>query len=407
MRALFIGKVFPEPSSTAAGRRSIDVMQSLQAAGWELHFACCAQPSPHAVDLGAHGISVHSIRVNETAFDPWLRALQPELVLFDRFMMEEQFAWRVSQQCPQALRVIDTSDLHCLRAARQDALKTGGAFCHQHPIALREIAAIYRSDLSLLISDYELAYVQKQFRVPSDLLAYWPFFVDPPSKPFVSFEQRRHFVLLGSLQHAPNLDAARWCLQSIWPRIRAQIPEAELHCYGSYGDRYAHELHQPAIGFHFKGRAENAIDTLKQYRVQLAPLRFGAGLKGKLFDAMESGTPSVSTPIGLEGILGPDCPWGCAISEDPDPIAATAIQLYQEQEHWTDCQAAGIKILKRRFDRSHWWAQLPKIIQQAQANMATRRSANFIGQMLRHHQHRSTEFMSRWIEVKNAASATH
>lgn len=407
MRALFIGKVFPEPASTAAGRRSMDVMQSLQAAGWELHFACCAQPSSHAVDLGAHGISVHSIRVNEAAFDPWLKALQPELVLFDRFMIEEQFGWRVAQQCPQALRVIDTSDLHCLRAARAQALKTGSAFCPQHPMALREIAAIYRSDLSLLISDYEHAYLQKQFSVPSDLLAYWPFFVDPPRKPFVSFEQRRHFVLLGSLQHAPNLDAARWCLQSIWPRIRAQIPEAELHCYGSYGDRYAHELHQPAIGFHFKGRAENAINTLAQYRIQLAPLRFGAGLKGKLFDAMESGTPSVSTPIGLEGILDPDCPWGCAISEDPAQIAATAIQLYQAQQPWQDCQAAGQTILQNRFDRSYWWAQLPAMIQQAQADIAARRSANFIGQMLRHHQHRSTEFMSRWIEAKNAATTTH
>jgi hypothetical protein len=122
---------------------------------------------------------------------------------------------------------------------------------------------------------------------------------------------------------------------------------------------------------------------------------------------MESGTPSVSTSIGLEGILGPDCPWGCAISEDPDPIAATAIQLYQRQQSWQDCQAAGLKILKRRFDRSHWWGQLPKVIQWAQADMATRRSANFIGQMLHHHQHRSTEYMSRWIEAKNAASATH
>ena len=191
------------------------------------------------------------------------------------------------------------------------------------------------------------------------LLAYWPFFVNPPSRPR-RIRTAPSLCLLGSLQHAPNLDAARWCLQSIWPRIRAQIPEAELHCYGSYGDRYAHELHQPAIGFHFKGRAENAGDTLKQYRVQLAPLRFGAGLKGKLFDAMESGTPSVSTSIGLEGILGPDCPWGCAISEDPDPIAATAIQLYQKQQAWQDCQAAGLKILKRRFDRSHWWGSYPK-----------------------------------------------
>ena len=385
----------------------MQLIEFFKVSSYDICFATPCSKKEHSYPLEKINVSTEAIEVNNSSFNDFIQKLNPDVVIFDRFMMEEQFAWRVAQQCPQALRVIDTSDLHCLRAARQDALKTGGAFCHQHPIALREIAAIYRSDLSLLISDYELAYVQKQFRVPSDLLAYWPFFVDPPSKPFVSFDQRRHFVLLGSLQHAPNLDAARWCLQSIWPRIRAQIPEAELHCYGSYGDRYAHELHQPAIGFHFKGRAENAGDTLKQYRVQLAPLRFGAGLKGKLFDAMESGTPSVSTPIGLEGILDPDCPWGCAISENPAPIAATAIQLYQRQQSWQDCQAAGLKILNTRFQRSYWWAQLPKIIQQAQAEMATRRSANFIGQMLRHHQHRSTEFMSRWIEAKNAASATH
>ena len=382
-------------------------MQSLQAAGWQLHFACCAQASPHAVDLNALGISVHTIRVNEAAFDPWLKSLQVDLVIFDRFMMEEQFGWRVAQQCPQALRVIDTSDVHSLRAARAHSLQTGSAFCPQHPLALREIAAIYRSDLSLLISDYEYGYLQKQFSIPEDLMAYWPFFVEPSDEPLASFKQRRHFVLLGSLQHAPNLDAARWCLQSIWPLIRAKLPEAELHCYGSYGNSYARELHQPTIGFHFKGRAENATNTLAQYRVQLAPLRFGAGLKGKLFDAMESGTPSVSTPIGLEGILSPECPWGCAFSEDPAQIAATAVKLYQKQQAWQNCQAAGLKILNMRFKRSYWWTQLPKMIQQAQADMSARRSANFIGQMLRHHQHRSTEFMSRWIEAKNASAATH
>ena len=401
MRCLILGKIWPEPSSTAAGRHTLDLIKSLGAAGWELHFASTAQVGPHSLDLDALGMATHRVQVNDSGFDRWIQSLMPDVVIFDRFMIEEQFGWRVEQQCPEALRVLDTSDLHCLREARQQQLKCGGALNLLNDLALREIAAILRSDLTLMISEYEVTLLQEVYGVPSRQIAYWPFGLDTPALDAPSFGARANFIMIGSFQHAPNLDAARWCKQHIWPLIRQVLSQVELHCYGSYGERYAAELHAPKQGFHYKGRAEHALETMSQYRVNLAPLRFGAGLKGKLFDGFETSTPSVTTPIGAEGIVVSAVDWGCSISEPAEDFAATAIQLYQDASQWHAVQACGRKLATERFNRSEWALRLPEIIESARAARECNRQLNFTGRMLRHHQHRSTEFMSRWIEAKN------
>lgn len=401
MHCLFIGKVWPEPTSTAAGRRTQDILHALRAVGWRLSFACAAQPSDHSLDLEALGVSVHSIEVNDSGFDIWLKALAPDVVIFDRFMIEEQFGWRVERSCPSALRVIDTSDLHCLREARHQQLKGGGKLDLFNEVALREIAAIHRSDLTLMISEYEMEILEHVFSVAPAQIAYWPFGITEPNAESPDFEAREHFMMIGSFQHAPNLDAARWCKQSIWPLIRKRLPEAELHCYGSYGEKYAGELHAPKDGFIFKGRAEDALETMKSYRVNLAPLRFGAGLKGKLFDAFESGTPSVTTPIGAEGIALCLEDWGCPVSDDPNCFADAATQLYQDETAWHYVRNQGVVIAAERFDATVWSSRLPELIENARAQLDENRKKNFVGQMLRHHHHRSTEYMSRWIEAKN------
>ena len=99
---LIIGKVWPEPTSTAAGQRTYDVITAFQLGSWQVHFASAAQRGEHALDLEAIGVKTHKIAVNDAAFDPWVEALAPEVVIFDRFMTEEQFGWRVTQYCPEA-----------------------------------------------------------------------------------------------------------------------------------------------------------------------------------------------------------------------------------------------------------------------------------------------------------------
>jgi len=396
---LILGKVWPEPSSTAAGRRTLDVIIALAARGWTLHFASAAQPSEHALDLDALGVTTHTVAVNDSAFDEWIAALAPEVAIFDRFMTEEQFGWRVAQQCPAALRVLDTSDLHSLRVAREQALKTGAALNLKNETALREIASIYRSDLTLMISEFEMALLHREYSVPDRLLAYWPFSVSLPEG-HPSYIERADFIMIGSLMHPPNLDAARWCQQAIWPLIRSELPEAELHVYGSYGDRFAAELNaRKADGFHFKGRAEDALQTMANYRVNLAPLRYGAGLKGKVFDGFLTGTPTVMTPIASEGIFI-DFGWAAASAA---AFAHEAVKLYRDIVAWEARQQSEQKVCRERFDAQLWRNRLPELLEHAHESRHTHRESNFVGQMLRHHHHRSTEFMSRWIEAKNRA----
>ena len=174
-RVLIIGYVWPEPRSSAAGGHMMQIIESFLQQGWHITFSSPAGVGEHKADLAALGIDEVSIALNNSSFDTFIRELAPDIVLFDRFMMEEQFGWRVEKHCPQALRVLETSDLQSLRDARQQQLKArlkldadtddfSSLFAPAQretfeqmavtDLAQREIAAIYRCDLNLMISEY-------------------------------------------------------------------------------------------------------------------------------------------------------------------------------------------------------------------------------------------------------------
>ena len=175
-KLLVIGYVWPEPRSSAAGGHMLQVLECFLDDGWQITFASPASEGEHKADLASLGIAEQSIELNNCSFDRFVAELQPDVVLFDRFMMEEQFGWRVEKHCPNALRMLETSDLQSLRDARQQALKEQLASGNtedftellslkqtelfqrmaESDIAQREIAAIYRCDLSLMISDAEI-----------------------------------------------------------------------------------------------------------------------------------------------------------------------------------------------------------------------------------------------------------
>ena len=132
------------------------------------------------------GVNTHSIDLNDSGFDSWIAAIDPDIVVFDRFVTEEQFSWRVRENCPSALRILDTEDLHFLRESRRlilldretsDEGETNDDIEPYSDIALRELASIYRSDLSLIISEAEMDLLTGTFSIPSPLLHYLPFLI--------------------------------------------------------------------------------------------------------------------------------------------------------------------------------------------------------------------------------------
>lgn len=422
-KILVIGYVWPEPRSSAAGSRMLLLLRLMRAQDWQVVFASAAALSTHRADLSELAIAEKSIELNADSFDQFVQGYQPDVVLFDRFFTEEQFGWRVEKMCPQAMRVLETVDLHCLREARHRLLKQKQAACLDESqrkscdaisadgatlfanmaaddVAQREIAAIYRCDLSLLMSQVEIDLLQQFFSVPAALLMHSDAIeiAAPIVRP--SYAVRQDFLSIGNFRHAPNWDAVLWLQQSIWPLIHHALPQARLLIAGAYPPPKAQALHQPRLGVHVVGWIDDAHTAMGQARVCLAPLRFGAGIKGKLVDAMACGTPSVTTSIGVESMAG-DLPWGGVVAQSAAQIAAAAIQLYQNEDAWQQAQQRGDLVFQQRWQQQPGAQQLISRLQQLQGDLRAHRLQNFTGAMLRHHQHQSTHYFSRWIAEKN------
>lgn len=146
--------------------------------------------------------------------------------------------------------------------------------------------------------------------------------------------------------------------------------------------------------------AEDALEVMSAARICLAPLRFGAGIKGKLIDAMLCGTPSVTTPIGAEAMQG-HYPWPGAVATSAAALAEEAVRLYQDETCWVAAQSAGKALLSSRYSKLEHGPALIEKLRHCQHNLQQLRKNNFTGSMLRHHSHKSTQYMSQWIEAKN------
>ncbi|MFT5705559.1 MAG: glycosyltransferase involved in cell wall biosynthesis [Shewanella sp.] len=404
-KVLVIGYVWPEPDSSAAGTHMMSLLKLYRQQGWQVEFATPAAPSDHMTDLASEGMTSKHITLNCDSFDCYLLEFTPDIVMFDRFMMEEQFGWRVEKHCPNALKILDTEDLQCLRHARHQAHKSERTLTQTDlysDLAKREIAAILRCDISLIISSFEMALLQSQFNIDPSLLHHLPFMVDlnQCQTETKDHSQRQHFMTIGNFRHAPNWDAVLY-LQKIWPLIRKQLPQAELHIYGSYPPPKATALNNPKTGFLIKGWADDAYQVMEQSRVCLAPIRFGAGIKGKLLTAMIMQTPSVTTSLGSEG-MHQDEPWPGHVTDDIEAFVQAAVDLYTQEPLWLEAQQHAAALLTARYDGQILGQQWMGKLSHTLAHLEEHRLNNFTGAMLKHHSMASTQYMSQWIAAKNA-----
>lgn len=403
---LIIGLRYPEPKSTAAGSRMLQIIQLIKSFGYNIHFATANPINEFSANLNDFEIPVHQLTLNTSQANDILKSINPDIVLFDRFITEEQFGWRIDECCPNALKVLDTEDLHFLREAREQALKATSQA--ENPVKVsektkRELAAIYRCDITLMISQAEIDILTNDYNIPENLLFYLPFVYDTKSLSSLvnsGFSARSHFMSIGNFKHKPNLDMVMYLYKNIWPHIRITLKDIQWHIYGAYLPDQVRQLHQPQKGVIVKGRAEDVLTTMSSYKLMLAPLRFGAGLKGKCLDAMRAGTPSVTTPIGAEGISSAEHWPGC-VAEDVEVFAKKAIELYQNENLWTLKQQQGFEILRKNFDIETYSKHFQDTLTERLEHLDSIRQQNIVGELLKHHHHRSTKFMSLWIEEKN------
>jgi glycosyltransferase involved in cell wall biosynthesis len=392
--ALFV-YVWPEPRSSAAGVRTHELARLLREQGYSVHgFSPCTENEAMREwqDLG---VVCHHQPANESSIEEKLKTISPEIVIYDRFVMEEQFGWRLRTAWPNATHVIDTQDLHCLRRAREKANKRGEAGAPRNEDfgedLVRELASLHRADACFVVSSFEHQWLLGQ-QYDANRVFTLPFSA-PLEAHIPSFEERAGFCFLGNFRHAPNLDGVLWMVKEIWPLIRARIPKAELHLYGAYPPAQISCL-DGKMGVRAGGPVRDHRAALRSHRLLLAPLRFGAGIKGKVLESWASGTPVVGTPMAFEGISKTEAQAAAA------DFAERAVALYENQAAWKEAQAHGLSTVEENFSAEAVRAALQNFLGVI-PERRTQWRASLTGRMLRLQVNNASKYFSMWIEAKN------
>ena len=173
-----------------------------------------------------------------------------------------------------------------------------------------------------------------------------------------------------------------------------------MHIYGAYCTEKVLQLNNTKDGFIVKGWVENIEEVYTNAKICLAPIQFGAGLKGKLINAMEFGTPSITTSIGAEAMHG-KLNWNGFICNNPEDFALKSVALYKNPQCWEEAQINGVEIINKCYSKEKYGQKLIKKVNFLNENLKKHRMTNFIGLMLEHHTLRSTKYLSKWIEEKN------
>jgi glycosyltransferase involved in cell wall biosynthesis len=402
--AVFFVYIWPEPQSSAAGVRTCELMHALGSAGWEVAAVSPSGEGRFQDQLGALGVATFTCDPNRSPeSEGSLGSLAPALVIYDRFVMEEQFGWRARHLWPGALHLVDTQDLHAVRRARESLAQAGAGWerilsptdADLGDDLLRELSSLCRCDGALVVSSWERAFLAKRLELPRLLCLPFPTEADP-SPP--GFAERSGFCFLGNFRHPPNLDSVRWLLE-LWPRIRAELPGAELHLYGAYPPAEI-SRHKGTSGILAHGPVADHRAALRKHRALLSPLRFGAGIKGKVLEAWGTGTPVLGSPLTFEG-MGEHGP----VARGAEELVAAARSLLTDENAWRRWQVEGLERVKTDFRRESLAEEFLRFVEGGRASLGAIREGNLLGRMLRHQQSNSTKYFSRWIEAKNLRQA--
>ncbi|MEC4112566.1 glycosyltransferase [Myroides pelagicus] len=406
-RILIIGQVWPESRSSAAGKRMLQLLDCFRQWGMDIYFGSTAHKSAYSDDLSMYDVQEVTLWLNDQRSDEVIATLNPQVVMYDRFMMEEQFGWRVTEQCPQAMTILDTEDLHFLRYAREEMIKKGEKDVNPFLYSVRakrELASIMRCDLSLLISKYEYDLLTHKFKIPASILYYLPFMEERVSRESVEqwlpFDRREGFVFIGNFIHEPNYQTVLKLKKEIWPLLRKKLPKVSMHIYGAYPTQKVLQLHNENERFLIHGRADDALEVIAQAKVMLAPIPFGAGIKGKFIDAIHVGTPSVVSSVGVESMKR-DLAWGGFVTDEVSTFVENAIALYTDAALWKEKQLLGVSVLNDQFDQSYYSSDYKNVLTTIFINLQSHRQDNFLCEVFKHQSAQSTKYMGLWIEEKN------
>jgi len=313
---------------------------------------------PYAAELQADGI--------EVLYPPYVTSLRRYLrkygkrydtILLSRVDVARKHLAACRACCPHAMLIFDTVDLHFLREQREAELS--GERKARKAAARRkkqEIAAMRKAHVTLVVSPVEkelLARAAPDVRVEqvSNIHS-----VCGPSNPF---EQRRDLLFVGGFEHPPNADAVLWFAREILPRVRERLGDVRFYVVGDGPPPAVRDLAGEAVVV--TGHVPDLVPYLRDCRLSVAPLRYGAGVKGKINSSMSYGLPVVATSVACEGMQLADGK-DVLIAESPADFAEAVVRLYRDPDLWAKLSDGGVANIRRHFSAEAAAATLRRIL---------------------------------------------
>ncbi|KVH30660.1 glycosyl transferase [Burkholderia cepacia] len=341
-KVVIVDAFVPKPDQDSG---SVDVywyMRIFREFGYDVSFIAAFEQSPPVAYMDA--LRRWGVRVQCASDLASLNQLFMEevadarVVIAQRIIVARHLVEPLRRGAPHVKLVFGTVDLHFLREERA-AIHDRSPEALEEALMLRrtEIQTVREADATIVVSriEYdvlkELAPQANVHRIPIPRM---------PTRSGRTFDERSGVVFVGGFAHRPNIDAVQFLVEEIWPIVRRSQPTAELRIVGSSVTDYVRSLDNPATGVKVVGFVENLGDVLDVARVSVAPLRFGAGIKGKVVSSLLHGVPSVLSKIASEG-MGLVAGEQVLEGDSAEDIAAAIIKLLEDPQLWQRVADAG------------------------------------------------------------------
>jgi glycosyltransferase involved in cell wall biosynthesis len=328
----------PRPDSDSGSLRMFEMLRALRERGCRVSFLPdnFEPDEPYTSSLQGLGVEVMHAPVDVAAELDALRG-RVGLVILSRPQVAARYIDAVRERVPDALVAYDTVDLHHVRERRRLEIGEGNP-AKAHALRELELALIRACDTTVVISHAEGALVRAE--VPDADVRVIPN-ANEIARSVPPAQGRKGLLFVGGFEHTPNLDAASVLVHEVMPLVWRELPDCRLTIVGAHAPAEVEALASPRV--HVAGWVPDMTQLLQETRLMVAPLRYGAGVKGKVTQSLAAGLPVVTTPIGAEG-LGATPGEHLLVESDLEALAAAVVRLDGDDELWARLSEGGLEL---------------------------------------------------------------
>jgi glycosyltransferase involved in cell wall biosynthesis len=322
-------------------------MRIMQGEGFHVVFvpANLARSEPYTSDLRAIGVETLVAPYFDTLAEAIASPSHVDTAILSRVSVAEPAYPMVRRAFPHAKIVFNPVDLHHVRLEREADI-TGNQIAQRAAASVKqaELELVRRTDATMVVSSFEAALLKNA--VPGARIVEVPILRRTPSGTRAPYSARRHVAFLGSFRHPPNWDAVQYFLGKIWPLVRASGFRDRFIVGGSHIPRELEGIR--ADGVEIRGFVPDISEFLNSCRLTVAPLRYGAGAKGKIVTSLSFGVPIVASSVAVEGMAvtpGHDI----VVADEPSDFAESILSVYEDPTRWHALSEGGIRLFERNF----------------------------------------------------------